>query len=401
LEEVKMKLRRRVGLLVLMTAVSLSLAAATNPLNPLVTRTPQTGVVPAECAEGVAPAPAPRIEVREIPLPPPAETATMAEPPTGSLRAALEATQTALTRNDRPAFNASLATARTLLETYPAGAQRRSAEELVRIYNTTARLWDAQYESPFFDDASDAYALLRAYPGYEEAVRRSTLTRDGRRYFPAGESRDFLGRLASDRLRGIGIQAPAPRIARNERPGVPDTPRATASSSTPRPTVTRGSTGTARPRRTTTTTTPSRVTRQPRSAAPSRPRLTETRTAAAATPATSTPAPTPTPSAPAPATTAATPDTAPPIAGTPTTDAPVPTDTDTEPIEPTDTAGVTDTPDPVTPEATGTAGTTATAAPATPESQPSQPARGRSVVLPTILILIGLGVLILLFRASK
>lgn len=393
-----MKLRRRVGLLVLMTAVSLSLAAATTPLNPLVTRTPQTGVVPAECAEGVAPAPAPRIEVREIPLPPPAETATMAEPPTGSLRAALEATQTALTRNDRPAFNASLATARSLLETYPAGAQRRSAEELVRIYDTTARLWDAQYESPFFDEASDEYALLRAYPGYEEAVRRSTLTRDGRRYFPAGESRDFLGRLASDRLRGIGIQAPAPRIARNERPGVPDTPRATASSSTPRPTVNRGSTGTARPRRTTTTT-PSRVTRQPRSAAPSRPRLTETRTPAAATPATSAPAPAAAPSAPAPATPAAAPDTAPPIAGTPTTDAPVPTDT--EPIEPTDTAGVTDTADPVTPDATGTAGTTAATASEAPESQPSQPARGRSVVLPTILILIGLGVLILLFRASK
>jgi hypothetical protein len=30
-----------------------------------------------------------------------------------------------------------------------------------------------------------------------------------------------------------------------------------------------------------------------------------------------------------------------------------------------------------------------------------QPGRGRSVILPTILILIGLGVLILLFRASK
>jgi hypothetical protein len=371
--------QRRLGLFVLMAAVSLSLTSATAQLNPLVTRTPQSGPVPVECAQGVAPAPMPRVEVREIPLPPPIEPVELPAPPTGSLRSALEETQRALTRNDRPAFDASLASARALLQDYPAGAQRRSAEELVRIYEATARLWDAQYESPFFDEASAEYALVREYPGYEAAVRRSTLTRDGRRYFPAGESRDFLGRIAAERLRGIGIQAPAPRIARNEAP------RASSSSSSSRPSVSRSTT---RPRRTPApATTSARATRPPRSSAPSRPRLTtEARTPA---PATSTPG-TPNPSASPTAVAAPEPaaPSAPPAAeDTPTTDVPVdaPVDAPVATSEPTAT----------------TATTATTASESAPAPAATEPSRSRSVVLPTILILIGLGVLILLFRASK
>jgi hypothetical protein len=364
-----MMVRQRRGLFVLLTAVSLSLAGQTAPLNPLVTRTPQNGPVSAECAEGVAPAPMPRVDVGEIPLlPPPAEPAELPPPPTGSLRSALEATQTALTRNDRPAFDANLAEARSLLEDYPSGAQRRSAEELVRIYDTTARLWDAQYQSPFFDEASAEYEVLRGYPGYEAAVRRSTLTRDGRRYFPAGESRDFLGRIAAERLRGIGIQAPTPRLTRNERPGAPDVDAA------PRTTVSRRTT--TRPRRIPASTT-ARATRQPRSAAPSRPRLTtETRTPA---PATSTPS-SPNPSAPP--TAVAAPEPAAPLAP-PAAEIPGPEPTVTETADTETTASV------------------APAAPADSEPAATEPSRSRSVVLPTILILIGLGVLILLFRASK
>ncbi|HYO79646.1 MAG TPA: hypothetical protein VE010_24485 [Thermoanaerobaculia bacterium] len=422
-----MKLRQRpLGLLVLVTAVLLSLTGATSSINPLVTRRAQpAGPAPAECAEALAPAPLPRVDVPNIPLPQvvPAEAPA---PPSGSLRAALQSAQTALTRNDRPEFDASLEAARDLLRTYPTGAERRSGEELVRIYEASARLWDAQYQSPFFDQASPEYDSVKNVPGYEEAVRRSVLVDPtGRRYYPAAESRDFLARVAADRLRGIGIQSPAPRVTRNERPGVPDvdtprtqpsiatgtggspsntTPSISTSPSRPR-TTTPSTTVTARPRRTPTTTT-ARATRPPRSSAPSRPRITESRpqTGGAATPApvaaapqTSTPSAANSPAAPspaAPATGAAgedlpdepdTPDTATAGVDTPATDTP---GTDTTAInEPTATAG------------TDTGNATATDAPAEPEA--ATQSRTRSVVLPTILILIGLGVLIVLFRASK
>ncbi|HEX8251756.1 MAG TPA: hypothetical protein VF846_01315 [Thermoanaerobaculia bacterium] len=347
-----MKLRQRpLGLFVLVTAVLFSLTGATTPINPLVTRRAQpAGPAPAECAEALTPAPLPRVDVQNIPLPQ-VVAAEATAPPSRSLRAALQATQTALTQNDRPEFNVSLEAARSLLRIYPTGAERRSGEELVRIYETAARLWDAQYESPFFDQTSPEYAALQNIAGYEEAVRRSVLVDpSGRRYYPAAESRDFLGRVAADRLGSIGIQAPAPRSAAPSRPRITDPRPQSGGAATPAP--------------------------------------------VAAAPQTSTPAAANTPAAPAPTSGAVgedlpdepeTPDTATAGVDTPTTDTPA-TDATTM-NEPTATAG------------TDSGIATATDAPAAPEG--AAQSRTRSVVLPTILILIGLGVLIVLFRASK
>lgn len=397
-----MKLReRRIGLLVLITAALLSLTGQSQrPVNPLVVRTPQPGTAPADCDQSLAPVPPPRIAVDEIPAPS-VEPVEAPAPPSGSLRAALHATQTALAQNDRAAFDESLRSARSLLATYPTGAERRTGEELVRIYESAARLWDAQYRSPFFDQSSPEYTIVSAYPGYADAVRRSTLTDpSGQRFYPAAESRDFLGRVAADRLRGIGIQAPT-RVA--ERTPAPTSRPRSTTAVTPRTTEVPPSVTTPRttPRRTTTATTGTVRPPRPRRSAPviaSRPRsssTTEPRTSAPVTPA---PGTSPNPSAPP--TTAAAPEPAAPVAGTeepsPAAASPAPGESPAAPAVPTtDTfATATDTA-PIPTDTTVTTDTAPSPVPATATS------RTRSVILPTILILIGLAVLIVLFRASK
>lgn len=108
----------------------------------------------------------------------------------------------ALERNDRLAFDANL-------------PRVRDAGEGSKIYTDIALLWNAQFASPFFDQSSEAYRVVSAYPGYEEAVRRQVLVDDaGRRFYPAAESRAFLTRIAAARFGALPRVAPrgaAPR----------------------------------------------------------------------------------------------------------------------------------------------------------------------------------------------
>ncbi|MDQ3281721.1 MAG: hypothetical protein M3Q69_09940, partial [Acidobacteriota bacterium] len=266
----KLLARGPVRLLLLGTAVTTMLVGASAPLNPLVVRTPSArGTVPVDCDQSLSPTPPQRVEqrdIRDIPLPQ-AEPAEAVAPPSTSLRTALQATQNALVRNDRPEFNRSLETARSILLHYPTGAERRTGEELLRIYDAAARLWDAQFQSPFFDETAPEYALVSGYPGYAEAVRRSTITdASGRRFYPAAESREFLARIAADRLRGIGIATPPPRVARSNRPATePATPDVTPTTRPRKTTQTRETiarnTPAPAPSTTTTATTTKRSTR--------------------------------------------------------------------------------------------------------------------------------------------
>src|SRR5215203_2171136 len=154
-QRMKMKwCHRRMGLLVLAGSVLLTLPVALFaqvtspqlPLNNLVARVDQPrGPIPAECEQGLSPAAPLRVEVRDIELPVD-EPGEPVAPPSGALRAALQQTQVALTDNDRPAFNAALARTRALLVTYPTGAERRTAEDIVRLHEIAARLWDTQFE---------------------------------------------------------------------------------------------------------------------------------------------------------------------------------------------------------------------------------------------------------------
>src|SRR5688572_26952581 len=120
----KMKLcYRRMGALVLF--VTLPVLSSFAQLKPLVARVDQPrGPIPAECEQGLSPVPPLRVEVRDIELPRD-EPAEAVAPPSGALREALQETQLALTRNDRPAFDAALARTRALLLTYPSGSERR------------------------------------------------------------------------------------------------------------------------------------------------------------------------------------------------------------------------------------------------------------------------------------
>lgn len=190
------------GLVLLMLA-SLTQIGASRPLNPLVVRLADASrAASQECAEGVSDAPAaPRLEVAQIPMP--AATTPPPAPPTGDLRDALRATHDALAHNDRATFDASLARVREIVRTYPAGGQRREAERLVQVWDDIARVWDAQFESPFFGSESVAYKAASAYPGYAAAIGDDVLIDDrGRKFYPAEESRKFLARIAEGRLGG-------------------------------------------------------------------------------------------------------------------------------------------------------------------------------------------------------
>lgn len=369
----------RVGLA---AAVALTLAGAAWPLHPLVTRNARASApVPAGCEESLASPAAPRVNVAEIPrreiVP-----VSFPAPPSGTLRGTLDAAQRALVRNDRPAFDEQRA-ARSIVATYPMGGERSRAEEVLWALDDAAVLWDAQFESPFFDETSNAYARASRYAGYTDAVRRGVLTDDrDRRFYPASESRDFVTRVAAERLQRLGVRSSVPpaRTARVEGPSVSATPSSSVSSG-PRTTTTRRASSAPAPKRTART--------------PRRPASTTARSNKPAAPAiasSSLPVPpnvaSAQPAEPAPA--------APPLSAPRTT-----IDTPASPaaeVAPPPAAGT----DFVTPSGTDTATTTAAPADSEPASRavPEQAER-RSVIVPALLILIGLGVLVVLFRASK
>lgn len=389
---------RRVRLAVFAFSVSLMLMGASPVLNPRVTKSATVhGVVPSDCDQALTTAPAPRIDVAEIPQ---VQLAALdlTPPPSGDLRTTLRDAQDALRRNDRPLFDANLSRARTLLASYPAGAERRAGEELLRVYEDAARAWDAQFESPFFDSASPLHARLSAYPGWSDAIRRGVLKDDrDRTFYPAAESRMFLTSIAADRLGRLGIRTtllPTTRVAssapmrsrttlrpRTETARVPTKSRSRTKSNLSTRTATRPKSAPVSPDPTARRT--PRVTATPAPAAP------PPRQQAAAPPAAGgsfSPVPTTTTTASAPvATTSATTTTSGPA--TTTTASTSSSDTVVSDTIATDSAFATDTV--VTTEST----VTETEAPRTEQK--------RSILLPTILILIGLGVLIVLFRAAN
>jgi hypothetical protein len=405
---------RRVGLFVLVVMAFVPLAGmAQMPLNPLVIRNEEVRVaVPSECEEGLSATPALRVNVSEIPLPPVEPRASLA-PPTDALRGALHETQTALARNNRPAFDEARARLHAVVETYPTGGERRAAEQLVRIYDAAARLWDAQYTAPFFGEDSAEYALANEHPGYAEAVRRATFTDStGRRFYPAAESREFLAGVAAQRLQRLGVSAPAP--SRRTTPGSTSsvaraTPRKTSSPRVTAPTN-RPSSGTRRSSTTGSTSGRRRTASSGISGTSATSGSSSRSSSRKPAAVTHTPSSSPNPSAPP--TSAAVPAPAPPrvaeaapaTATSPAAGDDVPATTtrtleeDLPPAVTGDTmAGDTAASPPPAPTTSPAATGTTETAPGEPET----PSRTRSVVLPMILILIGLGVLIVLFRASK
>ena len=430
----------RVRTAVLLAFASLTLIGASRPLNPLVPRVPNENAVRlAECAEGAAPAPMPRIEVADLPdLPEPPITA----PPSSGLRTQLRDAQTAVTRDDHSSFEAALARARNTLSDYPAGGEKNAAQNVVRVYEDIAVLWDAQFTSPFFGEESAAYRAASAYPGWSEAIRRQILVDDrDRRFYPARESRQFLAGVAATRLERLGVRTPAvatPRVA--EREEEPDAalpsvrPRRkpgkveTHASAEPRRSTTGGSTRRATSSSSGSSAGASRSTTARSTASPSRATSSPSTTPSRATTPSSSPAParatTPAPAPPPVRSTTPSPaprvnEPAPPITqpaapvDTPTDSVPtqsVPTQSAPTDSAPTETSPLGDDPasatdpaatDTATAGTTDSAATTAVATDTTATTEPDPPARKRNLVIPLLLILVGIGVLIVLFRSSS
>ena len=85
--------------------------------------------VPPECAEGLVPA-QPRPVVAEA-QPPATAPKRAAAPPSLDLRTRLRAVQVAAEQNDRDAFKAALADARSAAASYPPGGERDAASDVI------------------------------------------------------------------------------------------------------------------------------------------------------------------------------------------------------------------------------------------------------------------------------
>jgi outer membrane biosynthesis protein TonB len=383
----------RAGLLIFsVSALSLLGASAKPPLNPTVKLLKHpASTVPPECDEGVAPQPTPRIEIaeiREAPSPAPMKTS-----PSASLRGQLTDAQNAALKRDRAGFSDALARAKETLQSYPPGAERTAAAEVVRVDEDIDRLWKYEFEDPsgaFFDASNPLLAMLNAYPAYQKAIADQVLVVHGTKLYPTRESRDFLVREAAARLAKLsGGKAPAQLVtSTTTKPALHRTtmhPAVVEDKSKPLPRV--------KPKGTTIVHVPAHAT-------------------------THTPAPkhkpvkvakvSPPPPARVPAPVPVTTTTAPPPAPVPV---PAPVTTTTAATTTVATTTTAPPPAPVPAVATATTvtvttpttDTTVTTASAEPPPKPATPASSpfRSVVLPIILIVIGIGVLIVLFRASS
>lgn len=441
----------RVVLSALLTAFAIT--AAAQQLNPTVTLLKSPAApVPNDCDQSLAPQPAPRVEVAQIPIPEPPARKVMAAPPTASVRAQLKDVQSAADRGDRDGFRDALARLKTTLTTYPAGGEKSASENVIRVYDDLDRIWTYQMETPtgaFFDAASVPGQIMRGYPGFDRAITDQVLVgADGTRFYPTTETREFLVREAAARLKTLGVavatRAPrAPIVMPRVAPAKPRVEAKTAertekseprAASSEQGKTTRVHQRPEHKRRAETkvaeahekpsvkhvekkttesaaagsikTTEPAHVAApkprvKPAAKAESKKRVTPTTTSATATsaPVTASAAPAPattapaTPAAPKPETTATTASAAAPAE---TTSSATETTASTAATSTTATTSAASTDTTATAAATDTTASTDT----TGSAAKGQP-QGKGVILPIILIVVGIGVLIVLFRASS
>lgn len=380
-------MRRGAGFVLLLGLSAAGLFAQTPPLNPTVKVMPRPATpVPPECEEGFAPQPAPRVRIEDVPAPQ-AVQRDLQPPRTADLREQLAQLQTAVERNDRAAFAQWLAIAKSTLASYPPGAEKTSAQSAIAVYDDIERLWDYQFASPtgsFFDGTVQEGSLverMRRYPGYEEFIRDFTIVdANGTRIYPTRETRDFLAQIAAGRRPApvrtarIVMPEPAPRPAPAPAP-VTEAPR-----TTPRRRPSRIELHTRK-----TETTPGAARTEAPKPKPARRNVARPAPVTTAPPKVAEAKPKPVPAPPAP--TSATPDELPIPSGV------VSAPTSTETTATTETTAS-------APSVTEPAPTTA--ASSEPASRPSapKPDSKRSLIFPVVLIVIGVGVLYLLFRAS-
>lgn len=375
----------------LLIAVALSAVAAFAQLNPTVKVLQRpTVAVPPECGEGLAPqqaqrlSPEERTSVRDT-------SRDLQPPPSSTLRGELDAAIVAAQQSNREGFRDALARAKALLVSYPPGGEKSAATDLVATLDDLDKIWDYQFTSPtgsFFDVTGEPYQVAKKYPGYEAYVRRQTIVdQNGIKFYPTHETRDFLltetGTRATRLTGRPAAPPPAPPRPTVRTTGVTAPAAKHVATTTPKP-RSKPATTTKHAKRTTrkaVTHVARATTEQPqvkkRESAPPQPKPTPP-----PSPVTTTHAAPPPP----PATTSSTP---PPSATAQTTSF---TDTMVAPRAATETTATMPT--------TSTT-TSATSTPTSTTTAGEKPAQSRSFFGPIFLIIIGVGVLVMLWRASS
>jgi len=370
--------------------------------------TTATSPVPTECAEGTV-APPPRVEV--TPAPPAVRVSST--PVRGTLSTSLRAVQQAAERDDYAAFKQALSDARAATAAQERGGERDAAEDVLAVYRDVERLWDFAQTSPtgafFSADDRELVDIARRY-GATAQFNAGAVT-----LFPTRETRQHVTSVANERLSRMGIHVtrggntaysrptrqtetsaagPAP-VTHRPRTTVVHVPQHARATTTPR--VSRRVAASAPP--------PARPSTPARVPAPQPQPVAPPPAARAVTPA---PAPAPQPVAPPPAARASTPTPVPapqprpqPVARPPApapapiTTASQPTTT-TQPITAPDTASTETGAFSTATDATTTATTSSAPAPARPST-----AGSTNFALRIIVVLIAIGLLVALFRASS
>ena len=406
-----MSVLRRLIVLCCVAAISASgLFGESVPVNPTVKVLPNARtLVPPECVEGGAPTPI----IAEAPR----ETApsVAVAPPSIDLKTRLRRVQAAAERDDRDEFKRALADARAAVAAYPTGGEREAANDVMQVYSDMEKIWDYAFTSPSgaFIDANGEGGVLtsivRRYPDYSRFIRDSTLNAGGQVIYPTRETRQFLTAEAAKGLARLGVRMP-PRVA--EQPPAPaPNPQArrvppfkpvpNAARSAPHPTTSAHRVSAK----------PSRKEKAPKkvaegSVAPPKPRVAEKggggevpvphKTTGTKTQPQTTVVTPPKPQAAV----------EPPPSSSSTPQTPIPTTSTTSTAQ---TPITTTTAAPLPTPTTTTAESTTSAAPATETTTTStttstdqRPAGGgrMNVLFAVILIVVGIGVLIVLFRAS-
>jgi hypothetical protein len=353
-------LKQRFALACVTVAAAAVASAQTAALNPMVRVVASARIpVPADCVTIEAEAAAPAIES-----------------PSDNLATILRRLQSAAEGDDYASFKATFADARRAVDAYPPGAERNAANDALKVFADVARFWDYAMTSPtgaFFgstDEGGSLLATAKQYPDFGPAIADETLTAGGKTLYPTRETRRFLARQSGRPLSRLGVAAPKAIAQPVVRTAVaPPERKKTPPESKAAPVPARN------------TSKPAKVAKAP------------------TPPAKSTPVPKPKPPAPAPANVAAI-KTA-PVPTTPPVEPPVPTTTTAPPPAMATTAT---TPPPIDTATTATTATTDTAAPDTATTGTTAAARQQNgnvnLLLAVVLILVGIGVLIVLFRAA-
>lgn len=384
-------------LLVLVAAIPLGAAAQ---LNPTVKVLPAaTSTAPPECDQALAPQEAQRLTPEERTIVRDTR-ADMQPPPSVDLRGQLKAAFDAAQNGRRDAFRDALTHAKSLLGSYPPGGERTAATNLVSAFDDLDQVWDYQFSSPtgsFFDASSEPFHIASRVPGYEAYVRRQVIVdQNGNKFYPTSETRDFLVNEAGARLsRLTGEKVPARTSVRGTT--IPSSKPAISHGTTSSHHAEKPAAPQLAPKHATVKAVPHRSA-APRTHKPVTHEARTTPPAVAATHGTPKPAKTPvtsaTPAAPfttpmLPPIVQTTSPTANPVAPPPALTSP----TVTSPADTMSSAASTDTAVSSALPETDTASTEAENA--------GKPAKSRSFFWPVILIIVGVGLLVTLWRASS